>query len=157
LKNIVILKSVFLKNRSEHHLFWSNLQDNGKELFINAELEGFISEDFETDRYHISCFLDQNELCDSFHLALSKTNILFLSRDEINLFDSSVDWFTQHSSFTLNIFYMLLKNLNVLNNFKLYMFEERKYYHELCCDCGYPLIIPEDINFSLLQYIIWGI
>jgi hypothetical protein len=157
LKEIIILKSVFYTNTNEHNLHWNNLTSAGKKLFVESEIEEVIAEDFETDRFNILSFLEKHNLCDSFNIALKSSGLSFLSEKEGNSFNSEVDWWSQSPSFNLNIFYTLLNSLNVLNDFKKFMMEERMQYHQLCCDCGYPVIVPENIKFSLLSHITWDV
>ncbi len=155
--SVTILKSVFYKNTNEHNLYWNNISNAGKKLFVENEIEEVIAEDFETDRFNILSFLEKHNLCDSFNIALKPSGLSFLSEKEGNSFNSEVDWWSQSPSFNLNIFYTLLNSLNVLNDFKMFMIEERMQYHQLCCDCGYPLIVPENIKFLLLSHITWDV
>lgn len=155
---ISVLKSVFYKKIGcywEHKLFWHNLDCEGQTIFINNELDDVIEDDFITDRYHLSNFLDLHHLWDSFNVAIGNTDLLCPAMGDELAPDFTDEWLTQSSNFNIDVLFCMLSNLNLLSEFKIYMFNQCKQYHKECCDCGYPLIVPNNIRTELLNHIHW--
>jgi len=155
LDEIIVLKSVFYKKGGshwEHKLFWRNLDHEGRIIFINSELDDFIEDDFNSDRYHLSNFIELHHLWDDFSNALGNMDLFpQIVEKELDI----VDWMTQSPNFSISVFYSMLSNLNLLVEFRSYMFNQRDQYHQECCDCGYPLIVPQSIQKKLLHHITW--
>jgi hypothetical protein len=160
MNNITVLPSVYTQRNGsyiENNLYWGDITELGKNIYIKNELNNFITSDFESDRFHLSYFLDKHFLWEKFDSALC---LLELSQKKLKgskLFkadlDDLADWFDDSPIFTFTVFCELLGALNVRNEFRRFMFNACRELQKECFECGYPLIVPESIKFELLAHI----
>ncbi|WP_371187844.1 hypothetical protein [Thalassotalea maritima] len=156
MNNIPILKSVFYRktgNHWERNLFWRDITETGKRLIVDTELDNLIYEDFKTDRYLISSFLDAKNIWHKFDSTATTLNFNSLISGDSSISFSNSGWMTTSREFTLLVFYQFLGQLECLAAFREFIFRERYDYHEDCCNCGFPIIIPGNIELELLEHI----
>ena len=130
---ISVLKSVFYKKIGsywEHKLFWHNLDCEGQKLIINSELNDVIEDDFRTDRYLISLFLDENDLWDKFSPIAQKLEYNFdLNESKDN---ALTGWMVESKDFTLGVFRAFMIELGCNEEFDSFIKQQRIGYHLDC-------------------------
>jgi len=151
------LPSVYIQRNGsyiESKLYWGDITEFGKQIYIQNELNNFIRSDFESDRFHLSYFLDKHYLWEEFDraikLTLNKLKGSKLPEEDLN---GLADWFDDSPIFTITVFFGLLNVLNVHNEFQQFMYDACEELQEDCFRCGYPLIVPNSLKFELLPYI----
>ncbi len=157
MNNITILPSVYTQRNgsyTENNLYWGDITEIGRQIYIQNELNNFIKSDFESDRFHLSYFLDKHYLWGEFNraikLTLDKLKGSKLSEEDLNCL---ADWFDDSPIFTITVFFSLLNVLHVYNEFQQFMYDACEELQDDCFRCGYPLIVPNSIKFKLLPHI----
>ncbi len=157
MNNITILPSVYTQRNgsyTENNLYWGDITEIGKQIYIQNELNDFIKSDFESDRFHLSYFLEKHYLWEKFDSAIKLTLDKFkgskLYEEDLN---GLADWFDDSPIFTITVFFGLLNVLNVHNEFQQFMYDACEELQKDCFRCGYPLIVPNSIKFVLLPHI----
>jgi hypothetical protein len=158
--NITVLPSVYKQRNGEYienKLFWSDLTKQGKQLYILNEMKHFSQNDFTSDRFYIFSFIDRYELWVKFECAKEAINIIPSTYDNADADKTYIhdikDWFDDAPAFSFEIFCSLLNSLNMLPEFFKFMLNECEELEKERSECGYPLIVPENIKFELLGHI----
>lgn len=155
--NIIVLNSVYTQRNGsyiENKIYWDDLTKQGKEIYIQSEMKSFIQDDFKSDRFYISCFLDQFELWGKFEDAKESINVIPVTYDGADMTKIDLkDWFDDNPIFSFDIFCSLLDSLNMLPEFNQFMLNECEQLEKERFDCGYSLIVPDNIKLELLAHI----
>jgi len=160
MRHISVLPSVYSNQNGyykEYNLYWCDLLESGRILYIQNEMKSFIKNDFKSDRFHISYFLDKYKLWEKFEYAKRSINVIPLiygGSDSTNISISNItDWFDDSPLFTFEIFSSLIDSLNLRSEFHLFMLNECQNLENERFECGYPLIVPDNIQYELLVHI----
>jgi len=156
--NIIVLNSVYTQRNGsyiENKIFWDDLTEQGKEIYIQSEVKSFIHNDFKSDRFYISSFLDKFELWGKFEVAKKSINVIPVTCDDTDMIKVDLkDWFDDDPIFSFEVFCSLLDSLNMLLIFNQFMLNECVQLEKERFECGYPLIVRDNIKFELLTHIV---
>jgi hypothetical protein len=155
--NIIVLNSVYTQGNGsyiENKIYWDDLSQQGKKIYIQNEMKQFSRNDFDSDRFNISYFLDEYKLWEKFEEAKQAINIILISKNNSDMFEVNIkDWLDNSPVFSFEIFCSLLNALKILSEFNQFMLNECEQLEKERFECGYPLIVPDNIKFELLAHI----